>query len=263
MRAKDLRENGLEIPPLRAVGHEVSRSDLQAISQFSPSNPYDDIAFETSVAAKAELFTRNPFRRVVDSVIGWCNIARKSVKSRAPLSRYRIAKKVHRFKKSYAMLSTRQQHLLAATPYALAAFTLALGFTMYRNNTPKVIVPKPIAPLMIDEIILTAQVDTPEAQSPAATLKRSPAPKAILDSSTDIKTPASLVQYANRRTWLRSQTKMNSKKVMRLRKNTTVTIHPRFPVQDGWVLAQNKAGHVGFVRTRYLSASKNVVSKTQ
>ena len=203
-----------------------SMSDASEIDETDETPGHVSLVFvnsvpENSVVYKAQQFTRSPLRRIWDKL---CD--------------------------SYSSLHLKRRQAILFLIYAVTAFTL--GFTFYLLGTaPSKKATPTIEPLRLENVILTPIVETPRAKEDSI-----PSHKAVtVDTKTTEVTamPATSKQFTNRKTWLRSQTKMKSRKVLRLKKNTPLTVHANFPAPEGWVLAQKSSGDIGFIRTRYLS----------
>lgn len=186
-----------------------------------------ETAQENSVIVQARQFTRSPLVRAWDGL-----------------------------KQHYAQLSLpRQQRFLIAV-YASAAF--ALGFSLFllaspptAQSTEPAAIEKTNPVLRLESIVLTPVIEkTSDPTEPA------------LNSTAIISEKAVRAQqFTNRRTWLRSRSVMNSKKIRRLKKNSRLIIYSDIPAPSGWVLAQAQSGDVGFIRQRYLNETKTLRSK--
>jgi hypothetical protein len=227
VQAQALLGDAFSLPSADIRDTEESPKHLRLISL--------ETAQENSVIVQARQFTRSPLVRAWDGL-----------------------------KQHYAQLSLQRQQRFLIAVYAIAAF--ALGFSLFllaspptdqrtADSTAQSTVPaaieKTIPVLRLESIVLNPVIEkTSDPTEPA------------LNSTAIISDKAVRAQqFTNRRTWLRSRSVMNSKKIRRLKKNSLLTIYSDIPAPSGWVLAQAKSGDVGFIRQRYLSETKTLPSK--
>jgi len=265
LEAKELINGALSSAPPPLADVRLSLAEQNAVEEYShPENlstTGESFGQENSVVFKARSFTRNPAQRSYENLKTWGDKLRITIQAKKPVVMQFIRINFRIAKMKYARLSPRKQQCLAVAPYAIAAFTIAFTYTMYGGSKSSS-EPQVLPPLKLDNIVLTADIAKPAPATPIKDITAEAANSATEIISVDA-ADAPYFQYTSRRTWLRSQMQMRSRKVIRLKTNTSLKIHPNFPSKAGWVLAQNKAGDVGFVKTRYLSDTKKKFTRRQ
>lgn len=252
--------------PVASPPTHPDRTDLLTIEESGPGtatqarNLMDSLRRDDSVIAEAMSLRRGPVHQVarVLQTIGKRThlLVTEDLPAKARLLTHpgRRARLRAQWMGKYDGLPRATRRMIVALPYGIA-LAVGLAAVAIALRDPQPPIDLAVAPVIAADTLQPAEVAPAKVDAPAEhTLDLAAAPAAVVateiappTSSSDARTIASTTHTLPIISFLRAKPDVKSRRIATLKPGTEVTVYPDFPAPDGWLLATQPEGTVGYM----------------